>query len=299
MSWVPLLRSSTGLNNVVDPARLGADENGVTPLAVAYNVTHDPSGRIGRRRGFVQKNADDSHSGFCDGGDCLYASSSSLLRLNKDYSREVLRSDLTTGADLSYVQVAGSIYYANGFQRGIVPQGGSDTAWEAAEYQGPESRKLYHDPPTGHLLAFFDSCILVAKGNVISRSDRFQYGWFRRYAFVEGKRITMMQPVQGGLFVATASKTFFYEGSNIEQMQRKEVADYGVHEGTNKKAPSSLLGLENFGPEVFVWASPQGLCVGANGGFFKNLTETKLKYPAANRGTGIVTEHNYLVLLQE
>lgn len=293
-----LLRASTGLNNVVDPARLGVDENGTTPLAVAYNVDHDPSGRVTRRRGFLQKRADVSHSGFCDGGDCLYVSGSGLYRLNADYSREVLRSDLTE-APMSYVQVAGRIYYANGFQRGLIPQGGSNQAWEAADYQGAESRKLYHDPPTGHLLSFFDSCLLIAKGNVIYRSERFQYGWFRRYGFVEGERITMMQPVQGGLFVATAHKTFFYEGQSIEAMQRKEVAPYGAIEGTVAKCSSSLLGLENFGPEVFVWASPQGLCVGANGGFFKNLTETKLKYPPANRGTGIVKDHSYLVLLEE
>jgi len=296
---VILLRGTTGLNNTVDPTRLGPDENGQTPLAVAYNVDIDPTGRVSRRRGFTQKRSDVSHSGFCDGGDCLYVSGSSLYRLNPDYSREELRSDLTPESPMSYVQVAGQIYYSNGFQKGRVPQGGSATPWVAADYQGPDTRKLYHDPPTGHLLSFFDSCILIAKGNAVYRSERFQYNWFRHYAFVEGDRINLMQAVPGGLFVATTAKTFFYAGDGIETMQRREVAHYGVIEGTAAKCPSSLLGFDNLGPEVFLWASPEGICCGGPGGFFKNLTETKLKLPAALRGTGIVKDHSYLLLLAE
>lgn len=293
-----LLKGTTGLNNVVDPTRLGPDENGLTPLAVAYNVNIDPTGRVSRRRGFTQKRSDVSHSGFCDGGDCLYVSGSSLYRLNPDYSRDALRSDLSPGAPMSYVQVAGRIYYANGFQKGYVPQGGVDTAWEAAEYQGPTTRKDYHDPPTGHLLAVFDSRILIAKGSAVYCSEQMQYGWFRRYAFVEGDRITLMQSVPGGLFIATANKTFFYEGESIEQkMVRREVAPYGVIEGTVAKASGSMLGLEV--PEVFLWATTKGMCVGGPGGLFRNLTERKLVYPSALRGCGIVRDQSYLVFLNE
>lgn len=295
---VAIFRSTTGLNNVVDPARLGLDlKTGECELAAAYNVDIDQTGRISRRRGLTQKRSDASHSGFCEGGDCLYVSGGSLYRLNPDYSREELRSDLTLNMPMSYVQVAGRVYYSNGVQKGYVPRGGADTAWDAAAYQGPETRKIYRDPPTGHLLAFFDSCILVAKEGAIYRSERFQYGWFRRYGFVEAERITMMQPVEGGLFVATANKTFFYEGTNIEQMRRTEIAPFGVIEGTVAKCLGERLGLD--AQEVFLWATPKGLCVGGPGGFFKNLTKHNLVYPSANRGCGVVRDNTYLVFLQE
>lgn len=294
---VTIFRSTTGLNNVVDPARLGLDlKTGECELAAAYNVDIDQTGRVSRRRGLTQQRSEASHSGFCDGGDCLYVSSSNLCRLNTDFTTcEVLRSDLTLNMPMRYVQVAGRVYYSNGVQKGYVPQGGSDTAWDAAAYQGAETRKLYHAPPTGHLLAFYDSCILVAKDTAIYRSERFQYGWFRRYAFVEGGRITMMQPVPGGLFVATESHTFFYAGDNIDQMQRREVAPYGVIEGTVTKATGSDIGLD--APEVFLWATPKGVCIGGPGGLFRNMTENKLVYPAALRGCGVVKDSNYLVLL--
>ena len=299
MSWLTLFRGSSGLNNVVDPARLAADENKVTPLAVAYNVDHDLTGRVSRRRGYTQKRSEASHSGFCQGGDCLFVAGSGLYRLAGDYSRELLRGDLTENAPMSYVQVAGRIYYSNGLEKGYVPTGGPDRAWEAAEYQGPTTRKLVHGPVAGHLLSFFDSCVLVAKESVIYRSERFNYGWFRRYGFVEAQRITLMQPVPGGLFVATPTRTFFYAGESIEALQRRPVAHFGAIEGTVSACPASLLGLENLGGTVYLWATTEGLCVGGPGGYFKNLTETTLTYPAAQRGCGIVHDSRYLALLTE
>ena len=70
---VPYIRGSAGLNTVDDPVRIGYNsKTGISDLAAAVNVTISPSRRINRRKGKTLRVLLDSHSLFCDGGECVF-----------------------------------------------------------------------------------------------------------------------------------------------------------------------------------------------------------------------------------
>ena len=128
---VRILSGGTGLNTVVDPIRLPFDrETGISDLAVAVNVTVDETGFISRRDGFLKVRDEDSHSLFCDGGDCLFISGDTLYRLLPDYSVETVRTGLSQGNRMAYTQVNDDIYYSNGVESGIVRLGGVHEDWK-------------------------------------------------------------------------------------------------------------------------------------------------------------------------
>ncbi|HBF43032.1 MAG TPA: hypothetical protein DDW42_05260, partial [Desulfobacteraceae bacterium] len=110
-----IFTGSTGLNTEVDPVRLPFEpQSGVQDLAVAYNVDHDATGRISRRKGFsATTRTENAHSLWCDGGECLFASGTSLYVLNPDFTLTSVAT-ITDGARLSYVQVHNKAFWANG-----------------------------------------------------------------------------------------------------------------------------------------------------------------------------------------
>ncbi len=291
---VTLLNAARGLNNAVDPTRLEAGEQ-----AAAVNVDIDATGRINRRLGYVQKRAEPSHSLFCDGGDCLFVSGDTLYRLHPDYSREALRTGLTENAPLSCAQVADSIYYVNGFEKGRVPTGAAHTDWVAGDYVGPTTIKAFSDPPLGHLVSFFGGRVLVARGEVIWFSEPFAYGWFNlaKNWVSEAERITMLAPVEGGLFVGTTRSTLFYAGQEMTELTRLVKIPYAPIEGTLAYAPGQHLGVE--ADRVALWTTDQGLFAGGPGGSLVHLTDNKLVLPPATRGAGLVYNHKYVTMLQE
>lgn len=116
------MKGFKGLRNTVDPERLKDGE-----LVTANNVDLDKTGRISRRTGYSQANADAAHSLFSNGELCLYVSATSLKRLATDYSSTILAT-VTAGARMAYCHENGRTYYTNGHQTGIV-QDGASRSW--------------------------------------------------------------------------------------------------------------------------------------------------------------------------
>lgn len=115
-----------GLRNTTAPERLGPAD-----LQVAENVDIDDSKRITRRKGRTLRLSGSTHSLWSDGMICLAVQGDTLYRINADgagYSKTALRTGLTLGARMSYWSVAGVVYYANGFQKGVV-QAGANRSW--------------------------------------------------------------------------------------------------------------------------------------------------------------------------
>ena len=116
-----------GLRNTTAPERLSPAD-----LQVAVNVDIDDSKRITRRTGRTSRLAGGMHSLWSDGAICLAVQGTTLCRINAEgastYSKSVLRTGLTAGARMSFWSVAGVVYYANGFEKGVI-QGGRHRSW--------------------------------------------------------------------------------------------------------------------------------------------------------------------------
>jgi hypothetical protein len=89
--------------------------------------------------------------------------------------------------------------------------------------------------------------------------------------------------------------------ADVESVPLNEivVADYPIIEGTNVSAPGSKVLDGRFAAmQVMVATTTDGICVGAPGGAFINLTEDRLSYPTARYGAACVVDGKYVVQLK-
>ncbi len=297
---IKMFRGSTGLNTEVDPVRLPFDpRTGIQDLAVAYNVDHDDTGRVSRRKGFAATiRTEHWHSLFCDGGECLFVKGNALCVLHANYTFSALRN-VTVGARMRAVQVDDQIYYANGHETGIVKNSLS-SSWLKGTYVGPSTTRQYSDPPIGSILEHYSSRIFVVQGKTVWYSEPFNHDAFDlvRGYFDFGNNVTMFRAVDGGIWISTEKHTYFVSGTIPTDIRRVKVADYGAVEGTDDKVDGAKIGSGEMGGIGVMWTSPKGICFGSADGQFKNLTEARMSYPYARYGAGVSMDDKYVATLE-
>ena len=119
-----IFRGSSGLNVNVDPTRIFFDpESGISDLAAAYNVDHDRTGRISRRKGYTKVNDTAFHSIFYGGSDIIGVTGTSLCVLSNGLAEYRVIDTVTADAKLSCVQLADAICWVNGHEKGFIRNG--------------------------------------------------------------------------------------------------------------------------------------------------------------------------------
>lgn len=85
-------------------------------------------------------------------------------------------------------------------------------------------------PPAGTVMAFFRGRILVAQGSTLCASlpDRWEAFDPRRDFKQFGAPITLLQPVDGGIYVGTQDELVFLGGVDFERLTYRRVLDGGV-----------------------------------------------------------------------
>lgn len=123
-----------GLRNNTSPETFAPGD-----MVTATNVDIDDALNLRRRAGYsAVVAAGITRDLWASGPVCLGVSSgNALTRLLPDYSTVVLRSGLTAGASLSYADVGDRVFYANGFESGVV-QDGASRSWGLAVPGIPE-----------------------------------------------------------------------------------------------------------------------------------------------------------------
>lgn len=297
MDIIPLFRSSSGLMTTVDPTRIPYDpESGVTALAKAVNITHDETGRPTRRRGYTLKQSGGFHSLFCDEGDCFVGSGPYLYRVGTDYSLQQLRGALS-GARISFLQHNEETYYANGWQNGVIRDGVS-YSWPVGAYEGPDTIRQFSGAPVGQHLAYYNSRFYVSRNKVLWISEPFAPGLFdRARGFIQFEnKITMIKPVDNGVFVSDTKRTWFLAGKDYTDFEQKLAAPYPALEWSDavEYISASELGLEAVG-HCALWGSPEGAILGTPDGRAINLTKDRVVYPKLGaQGAGLLRNKNFI-----
>ncbi|MFA5387504.1 MAG: hypothetical protein WC322_03875, partial [Candidatus Paceibacterota bacterium] len=86
-----------------------------------------------------------------------------------------------------------------------------------SELQRPIVTQFYGAPPAGHLVAHFRGRVLMALGNRLRWSSAYGYDlWKETDDLGFHGRITMLAPVDGGVFVGAAGKTWWLAGQAPE-----------------------------------------------------------------------------------
>ena len=301
---IPIFKASTGLNTKIDPTRLVFDpETGITDLAVAYNVDHDYTGRVSRRKGFEATSITSScHSLFCDGGDALVVQGSSLCLVAPDLTSTTALATVTAGAPVDYAQVADMIFWLNGHEKGFVKDQ-ANHSWVKGTYYGPTSTRQLVDPPIGELLAAYSGRMYIAQGRVLFFSDPFSLNAFdlaRGYFSFESE-ITMVRGVKAGLFVGTTEAVHFLEGNTPATFKPYKAARSGVFKGTATLIDLSDLSpkefLQNRTGEALIWTGPEGVSIGMPDGQVFHLTKDKHAQISALEGGACVIDGRYVCTL--
>lgn len=303
---VMIFRGAMGLNTRNDPARLRMDtETGLCELAEAVNVDVDNSYRINRRPG-MQATACTSpvHSLFSVMGTTLCVSESSLCRVESDFTLATIRSGLTPGARMRYVQVGNQVYYANGHENGIYDlDSQTNSAWVAGDYYGPRTNRTFSDPPVGHLLEYFNGHIFIGDGQALWHTEPFSYDrvdFSQNFSWFPA-RLTMARAIPDGLIVSTTQELYVLSGAGPQDFQKYRLATYPTIEGTDV-----VCDTEDMDPDIssslrgqgVIFATTKGICLAGSGGAFYNLTKKRIDYPAQSRGTAYIYRGKYVVIME-
>lgn len=295
-----LFTASTGLNTVTDPTRINFDpETGISDLGVAVNVTVDQTGWISRREGYTKVGDLNTHSLYSDGTMCIFVADSVLYRLMPNYSVVVLTT-LQSNAKMAYAWVNFDFYYTNGTDLGIVTSFGVHEAWEANPYVGPTTNKVFDGPRSGNHLACFAGRVFVSEEEVLWWSEPYAYSYFDRTRshILFPSKVTMIVPVDAGIFISDTEQTYFLQGTDPKDFSLKVVSPYPAVEWSNAydKVATWEIGLENLDPGLCaMWASLEGACLGTSAGVFMNLNKKKVIYPEVGTyGAGLLKGYHFI-----
>ena len=123
--------------------------------------------------------------------------------------------------------------------------------------------------PAGRFVREYHGRLLVADAAGIYYSEPWAYGLYnplRGYIPLAG--ITLLEPGQTGVYVATADKTYWLSGLDVDQIERMvELLPYGAVEGGATRIENS---------NDVAWFSARGLVIGTQDGQVKNVQEANV-----------------------
>lgn len=361
------------------------------------NVDLSNSGKPSRRRGFTSVYSGAGiHSLFSTKLYSFFCEGTELKQLNRDFTATSVRTGLDPSVALSYAEVDGRIYYANGSQKGVITENADSAEWgveapvgqpilsvtaagglDAGTYQvaityvstlgeesgtgraalvelasgggilisnipqsSADSCNIYVSPangdvlylaknvpmgttsttvqstinfskmletqfleevPSGHIVRYFKGRMWIAVGDLLVFTPALRYGLFdpRHTYFRFPDRISIMQPVENGMYVVAGSKTYFLEGTKPQDMSQTVVYHQGGVEGTGMSVPPKALrdndllsGTEadDTPEDVAYWFANTGAVLGFPNGKVKAITEDRMTVPEYGSGATLLRE---------
>lgn len=152
----------------------------------------------------------------------------------------------------------------------------------------------------GRCLTFFNGALYLAVDNFIFCTRTFNMQFMDiRYNVVAGFKdtITMIQPVEDGLFIGTEGGAYFLAGDGVKGsgegvsgFKQRKVLPFGVIYGSDAKvAGEKATGLK-VSKGAAVWTTPNGIYAGSNGGGCKDLSQDRFAVPSATSAAAMIRE---------
>lgn len=314
---IPLFQGSNGLNTNVDYVRLGRGEPSAMALSEAYNVVVQDAGRVARRQGMTEVVSLAAWSVWAhpDGEQAVLAADDGLYLVTKEGELTDLGVPLSTPKNVKFLRwvwsgpdgVHDDLFWCNGHEKGrldlrlMAPYSWANPAGDVVSDDGA----FYSGSvPVGYDLALWDDRIWVAQlvgdDHILWYTERYNPLSLRlsgRFLQVEG-RVTLLAPVDDGLWVGTGGKIWFYGGQGAEGLSRNLVASYPAIPGTVAPLSASEIGDGSLVGEGYVVSTTEGLCFLGLQGNFINLTRKRIEYPSAQEGCACVQGGDYSVWMR-
>jgi hypothetical protein len=281
----------SGINEIDSPVALGYEirdtpegKKAVYPLQVAKNVWIDNTMHLqSRTDGMTLRLAGDVYNAWSDGTTFLYMISGTLYSMSKGFAGTALVSGLLPYAPMSYVAFNDRIYYSNGTNIGYVKNGIGYTL-------STPTIKFKAVLPAGKFLAHYRTRLYSAKGKVLYISDPLSDSYDTRSGYRQfDSNITMVRPVENGIFVADET-TWFLKGLAPEEFTREFIEDNSVIPYTDVNVDAVDIGEGDKTGLWAVWTSTEGICIGDADGNMKNVTKERANLSNHSRGAAMIKD---------
>ncbi|ADU36225.1 hypothetical protein [Variovorax paradoxus] len=185
--------------------------------------------------------------------------------------------EVPDGGRIDIADAAGATVWLSGPNGDHVSSYGIVTSVAVLAPGGRVSRTLNTAPmPAGHIVRMHNGSLLVAHENIVFVSVPYASGIYqpaRGYVPFPSK-VTVMEPVEGGVYVCTEQKTYW-------------ITDFFGEAALVPRFPfGAIPGTGVFSPEEFkaYWQTPQGLASGDALGTVELLQANALRLPPASFG---------------
>lgn len=292
---------TSGLNTVIDPLEYLYSPEAPVPLCSCSNVDVTDAGKLKRRDGISllhQQTVGGVHSIFAGTGDLVFVEGGALSLRDRHGTVSRIRN-VTPLNPMSCVETMHGIFHANGAEHGLI-RDGLAFPWEPpGEKVGPKTSRQFTVPPVGHLLSQFGGHLVIGVDGFLLFSepfDPFNYN-LDEYNLPIGGRARMVREVDAGLWVSNQQGIYLFAGRDpldltpIRKYARPVVAGTDVQVDQAEVIPDLPEG-----PGYLVAAEDAILLLTTDGQAL-NLSRNKLTIPPGARGTAMMREGQYIVII--
>lgn len=141
--------------------------------------------------------------------------------------------------------------------------------------------------PPADILAYSNGRLLSAQGQFVRYSLPYSLGLYKPGSgyIPFPDVVTLVAAVEGGVYMATAKKTWFFPGGDLSKSNMVEVAPYGATPGTLATIPNS---------QDVTWFSQRGPVRAGIDGSISLLQDKQIAFAPADSGASIYRETNGL-----
>lgn len=162
---------------------------------------------------------------------------------------------------------------------------------------GKQLETQFMEPvPVGHIVRSYSGHLLSARDNVLYYSQALRFGLcnIAQDYFEFESRITMVRPVENGIYVSTERRTHFLAGNAPAEFTRSSVHHHGAIEGTDAEVPANIFPFEALETgTVGVWWSTSGaMVIGFPNGQIQLVRDGELSLPDYARGATMLREED-------
>jgi hypothetical protein len=157
--------------------------------------------------------------------------------------------------------------------------------------QQPETRFMEEIPP-GHFVEAFNNRLMVARDNAVIWSGAFRpHLTDPRHNFIlMESTITMMKPVDGGVYISDGQSVIFLSNENPDEFIPKDIdADPAIF-GSATTVPGAAIGSEM--DHAVIWLTSHGHIAGLPGGQIQRLNPEQLNLPGYSVASGTYVERD-------
>lgn len=149
--------------------------------------------------------------------------------------------------------------------------------------------------PGGQFIASHKSRLLVARNDTVFYSEPFAPHLYScQHGFIQFEGVvTMLQPVDAGVYISDSKRVYFLPGSNIEETEVRVVDESPAIYGTSTTVKGGDLSSDlQSADELATWLSTKGPCYGSSEGTVLRPAQSALEIPYYQRGSSCFHIHD-------